>query len=486
MKTLLIFVAAVITWATTAVAQDWQRVPYPEFKPYTSNIYCRNDAQGNIWIDGGTSDNGKIRYSAIRFDASTEKWIEFSQLKGNLPNDSTIQRSISHSNGGLIAITPTALYVQSSASWNRIPYPEVGSHTSPVLTIDISDVFEDRDGNIWLLRNLSFNGINISNVSRYNGAEWTSWCADLPFYSYKGVNTNQFRSYASYSSIKQALSGDIWIVGSNGFVANPDSAGKYEMGGIARWDGKEWKFWTKKIGVQGNGLNDKVNNFAIDDKDRLIIAQAELKSSPFISGGVTMFENGAFTFYRQDNGSIPTDTALGLPGIRVGSVIVNDRLIAMDVAIRGTSWYFNTQYHGILEFNGTQWRSIANKTNGLITTGINGGFSIAIDKNGDIWASVIFGDIIRLRKTTSSVSEDYSAQNLILSPNPASTILRLTSHTQGEALTGTMTIVNALGAEILQIPASETIDINTLNQGTYFLRGYRGTTPFTIPFVIAR
>lgn len=483
----------VVALTITLSAQEWQRIPYPEFKPYTSSTYCRGDAQGNIWIDGSTSVDGKIRYSTIRFDASTEKWVEFSQAGGNLPKDSTIERTITKRNGELIAITPTAIYVQNSTSWNRVLYPEIGSHTSSDLTIGTKDVIEDRDNNLWVLRNLSFNGINISHVSRYNGSEWTSWCADLPFYSYKGVNTNQFRSYGNYSSIKQAPNGDIWMVGSNGFVANPDSAGKYEMGGIARWDGSVWKFWIKEIGVQGNGLNDKANSFAIDAQNRLIIAQAELKSSPFISGGITMFDNGTFTFYRQDNGSIQSDTALGLSGIKVGSVIVNDRFIATDVVIRGTSWYFNTQYHGILEFNGTRWRSIANKVNGLIpNAGLNGGFSIAIDKNGDVWASVIFGDIIRLRKNTTSVSSTESEKPFALAPNPAQQSIRIYP-TDDNDLSGnrfsTVSIVNVLGVTMLTIQEStnDMIDVSTLANGAYFLRATttNGKT-ITKPFVIER
>jgi len=243
----------------------------------------------------------------------------------------------------------------------------------------------------------------------------------------------------------------------------------------------------KELGVSGQGLNDNGTNFSIDAKNRLIIPQGQYSGSPFVSGGITMFDNGVFTFYRQDNGTIPSDTSIGLPGTTFGTAIYNKNFVALDAATRENTWYFNAANHGILEYDGLRWRAIANKTNGLTQGSVDGGYGIVIDKNGDVWATIIGGNVVRLRKTTTTVHNEISTNGLLLSPNPASTVLRLYSQSQGEAsLTGRISIINALGSEVLQIPAAETIDISTLNQGIYLLRGYWGTIPFSIPFVITR
>jgi hypothetical protein len=473
MKTHLIFFTVIINLTSNIFAQHWQSIPYPEFKPYSNNAYCRSDAQGNIWTDVLTTIGiGKSLYSTARFDVANEKWTEFSQAIGNLPKDSTIERSITRKNGEFVTISPTTLYNQnSSSSWASIPLPEISSNTSQNLTIATRDLFEDKDGNIWVLRNLRFDGINVSHISRYNGNEWISWCADVPTFSYKGVNINQFRSYGRYLRIKQAPNGDIWLLGNNGFFANPDSVSKAEIGGIARWNGNEWKFWNKELGNTEKGLNDQASNFAIDNQNRLIIAQPQLKSSPDISGGVTVFDNGVYTFYRQDNGSIPADTLFGLPGQKFGNIYVNQLFVVLDIAISTNSWYINTAYHGVLEFDGTGWKAIANKINGLTNGGA--GFGIAIDKNGDLWASVLGGDIARLRNTKNSTLDETNDLRLAIYPNPTSDVLYLGN--KSNVSIRKIELISLLGNTLLEINESEIsnttkLDVRNLATGRYILR----------------
>lgn len=473
MKKHLVIFVVVISLTTSVIAQEWQRVAYPEFKPYSNNAYCRSDAQGNIWSDVLTTVSSEKRlYSTARFDVITEQWTEYSQAIGNLPNDSSIEQSISRKNGELVAISPTTLYIQnSSSSWASIPLPEISSNTSQTLTISTRDLFEDKDGNIWVLRNLRFDGINVSHISRYNGNEWISWCADVPTFSYKGVNINQFRAYGRYLRIKQAPNGDIWLLGNNGFFANPDSAGKAEIGGIARWNGNEWKFWDKELGKTEKGLNDNASNFVIDNQNRLIVAQPQLKSSPDISGGVTVFDNGVYTFYRQDNGSIPADTVFGLPGQKFGNIYLNQLFAVLDIAISTNSWYINTAYHGVLEFDGTGWKAIANKINGLTNGGA--GFGIAIDKNGDLWASESGDDIARLRKIKSSVLEGTNDLGLVIYPNPSSDVFYL-SHKSNEGIRK-IELLTLLGTTLFELNEAEIsqttkLDLRNLAIGRYLLK----------------
>lgn len=470
MKKCLIVFAVVISLTTNIIAQEWQRVAYPEFKPYSDNVYCRSDAQGNIWSDVLTTlSSGKRIYSTARFDVTTEQWTEFSQAIGNLPNDSSIERSISRKNGELVVISSTTLYIQnSSASWTSIPLPDISSHTSQILTIATRDLFEDKNGSIWVLRNLRFDGINVSHVAVYDGSKWTSWCPDVPFYSYQGVNTSQFRAYGRYLRIKQAPNDDIWLLGNNGFFVNADDSGKVENGGIARWNGNEWKFWDKELGKTEKGLNDNASNFAIDNQNRLIVAQPQLKSSPDISGGVTIFDNGVYTFYRQDNGSIPADTVFGLPGQKFGNIYLNQLFAVLDIAISTNSWYINTAYHGVLEFDGTGWKAIANKINGLTNGGA--GFGIAIDKNGDLWASESGNNIARLRKTKTSVLEGKNDLGLFIYPNPSSDVFYL-SNKSNEGIRK-IELLTLLGTTLFELKEAEITQTTKLGIGNLAIGRY--------------
>ncbi|MBL7997766.1 MAG: T9SS type A sorting domain-containing protein [Candidatus Kapabacteria bacterium] len=87
----------------------------------------------------------------------------------------------------------------------------------------------------------------------------------------------------------------------------------------------------------------------------------------------------------------------------------------------------------------------------------------------------------------SSVAEA-AEENVLLVPNPASSILRIAaaSPAQSQPLTGDIRIVNTLGATVLSVPATEQIDVSILPAGAYTVRGSLGGVPFVKQLMITR
>lgn len=471
----------IIISLNVAFALDWERKEYPEYEPYTNgSYYCESDIFGNVWL---TIIKSKETIDVACFDG--EKWIEYSPRVENFPKDSTISDFVVRNNGRVVFGGEKQLYLQQiDSSWLSLDLPAIGKHNIKNFSIKLYDIFEDKDNNIWVLRRLMFNGIEVPHISKYNGANWKVWNPNLPLYNYIGENTNEFNLYGNYRAIKQSNDGNIWLVGNNGFSTDTTIV---VGGGIARYDGNNWKFWKLENGTNYSTLN--FRKFTIDKFNRLIIPHQQISGSPLVDGGVSIFEDGKFTHYRQDNGLIPHDTTLGLTGIKFENIVLNERLSFNDAVSNNSSIYFNTSLHGIIEYDGKNWKSIANLNNGLLE-GANGGYGICFDKNGDLWATNGgwgINPITRLTKKITSVEDNNfnnhsnnnpkkNDLNLQITPIPANDFINIDLKSNKTNINQFQTIKELIitdvsGLKIMNLKNVNTnvVDISVLTSGIYYL-----------------
>ncbi|MBS1783397.1 MAG: T9SS type A sorting domain-containing protein [Bacteroidetes bacterium] len=206
--------------------------------------------------------------------------------------------------------------------------------------------------------------------------------------------------------------------------------------GISKFNGTTWT--TYKTGNSG-----LTNNYVIS----ISIDTLGNKWFGTWGGGVSKFNGTTWTTYKMNNSGLPNDTILA---------------IAIDK--KGNKW-FATFGGGISKFNGNTWITYNTSNSGLVDDNT---YSILIDAQNSKWFGTFGGGVSKFDDdplTIKSVSF-LDKPTLVISPNPAKSILNITTTTTGKDLV----VYDITGKHILhQLLTKEktTIDISTLSAGVY-------------------
>ena len=98
------------------------------------------------------------------------------------------------------------------------------------------------------------------------------------------------------------------------------------------------------------------------------------------------------------------------------------------------------------------------------------GFGIAIDKNGDLWASESGNNIARLRKTKTSVLEGKNDLGLFIYPNPSSDVFYL-SNKSNEGIRK-IELLTLLGTTLFELKEAEITQTTKLGIGNLAIGRY--------------
>jgi hypothetical protein len=100
--------------------------------------------------------------------------------------------------------------------------------------------------------------------------------------------------------------------------------------------------------------------------------------------------------------------------------------------------------------------------------------------------SVMLATLYKESEASTVVSEATADELLYLKPNPATVEIQIVS----QASLSNIEIMNSLGVTMFSIPSSaasaKTIDVSSLSNGLYFLRGMHGTEVTVKAFVVSR
>ena len=247
----------------------------------------------------------------------------------------------------------------------------------------IRDVFEDRDGNIWLATDLG--------VQRYDGHRWTTYTTEdgladsnirtvtqtrdgtMWFGSRDAGITclrgNEWSTYTtedglaangvSLSSMLQARDGKFWV----GFSVQGDSLGT--KSGISRYDGQSWTTIGVPVGPPRPAIRD--------------IHQAADGSLWFTTNrqGVLRFDGTGWTRYTTDNG------------------LAGNNTISILESRDGSIWAACFQ-DGVSRFSGGRWQTYTDRDDLPERTGI---VSLWQTADGTIWAGGGRGTLCRFEKS---------------------------------------------------------------------------------------
>jgi ligand-binding sensor domain-containing protein len=198
----------------------------------------------------------------------------------------------------------------------------------------IKDIFVDNQGNLWFptTGNLGQRTAPIDyGVTRYDGTNWTS-----------------FLDETDVETVFQDSDGNMW------FGTNV---------GVIRYDGSDWQTFTKEDGLADN----YVVAICQDDQGNIWFGTW--------SSGVSRYDGENWRTFTPSDG------------------MVSDAMHCMLMDSRGDLWfgsYSSDGYHGISQFNGTQWQNF-DPWQGRSTLYSVG--SIFEDNEGNLWFTTSFGPV---------------------------------------------------------------------------------------------
>ena len=222
----------------------------------------------------------------------------------------------------------------------NIPYVSPTNSIVPYIDRDadaqigeyIRNIFQDKEGNLWL-------GTNGKGVARYDGNE------------VQYFNQSNGLSGSQVTDVMQAKDGKIWLT---------------TYGGISVYDGKSFTNYTMKDGLRGEWMWS-----VYEDSDGQIWASSIEGLSQLINGKFVDFNFTGQGIHAQDG--------------RFTNHCVRDY-----IEIDGSIW-MATSGLGVAIYDGNNI-AFLNEENGLCNNDVN---NIIQDKNGDIWISTRFGGVCR-------------------------------------------------------------------------------------------
>lgn len=279
------------------------------------------------------------------------------------------------SNNYILSLSPDrdgSLWVGTDGGGLNRVKAQVFSPLEESLGPNVQSVAEDKDGGIWFT---SF-GIRSGRISRWKDGV-------LKQYSDMEVSVNQMNLRAVWVDRQQ----NVWVATlnlglrrlENGVfkpfgkeILNPYVSAIFEdhsgnlwfgtHGGLARWDGSEWKIFTTADGLSAN----MVSAIAEAPNGALWIGTEQ--------GGLNRFYNNQFTRFRK---------AEGFPSDNISAVLADDD---------GVVWV-GTQGSGLIRLQDGKWNACTTE-NGMVGNGIH---SLVEDGKGCLWIGSNRG-VMRINK----------------------------------------------------------------------------------------
>lgn len=208
------------------------------------------------------------------------------------------------------------------------------------LSPSVTSVFVDRSQQVWVALSLALGGPRLFQLQ------------DNYFQPARGVDETN----ADVSAIFQDRSGLLWF-GSKA--------------GLGRWDGQDWKVFTKADGLSAN----TITALADDTNGNLWIGTHE--------GGLNCYRDGKFTAFREQEDGLPSD--------HISSLLVDHE---------GVLWV-GTDWAGLARYQGGKWTRYTTR-DGLATDSI--GYLID-DNDGNLWIGSTAGLMRLPRKSLDDFAD---------------------------------------------------------------------------------
>ncbi len=281
--TTLTAVIAVVIFATTASAAEWESFTTEDGLADNTVTSILEDSEGNLWFGtlGGVS----------RYDGT---WTTYT-IEDGLADD-LVLTILEDQDGNLWFGTREGVSRYDGQSWRTFTTED------GVPDNIVNAILEDREGNMWF-------GTR-EGVSRYDGERWTTYTtAD-------GLAHNEVHSILEDSEgnlwfgTRRGASrydGETWNRDTiNGHLANDVQAILEDRddnfwfatsgGGVSRYDGETWTTYDKENGL----VNDRVSAILEDSEGNLWFGHSlDVRSG---TGGITRYNGQRWTTYTTDDG----------------------------------------------------------------------------------------------------------------------------------------------------------------------------------------
>ena len=282
------------------------------------------DGNDNIWA--GTNSNNLDEYNG-------STWSHYETSNSGLPKGISIGKIYYDSNGGLWITSSSSdigVIVYDGTTWKTF-----NSTNSGLQRNDISQVVEDRDGNIWAASSYG--------ISVYDGANWTK--------KNDYLNLNIYDSAINDMAVD--TSNNIWIAPGNS--------------GLIKYNGSSWKQYD----MSNTPL--PVNNITAiyaDSNGTMWFAYND-DSYGSTGSGLAKYDGTNWTIYKAKDYNL-----------------VDFHITDITSDNNGTLWLAN-YYHGIDSFDGTNFKEYNRNNSALVGDRVQ---NLSFDSSGNLW--VVFNDYI--------------------------------------------------------------------------------------------